>query len=140
MYKPTNSTLARIATLRNTIFSEVMEYADRDAYVSDLALSPQWGDDPAMDIPQERLDYLGLLWDAAHLPLSELSARFEMSNAAFGRCFGLSRRTVGNWSDGSSTAGLACLLPLAEVLASIRREIDLSRIYQLGDFEEGNEE
>ena len=57
-----------------------------------------------------------------------------MSNAALGRCFGLSRRTVGNWSDGSSTAALACLLPLAEVLASIRGEIDLSRIYQPGDF------
>ena len=140
MYNPTNPNLARISTLRNTIFSEVMEYADRDAYVSDLALSPQWGDAPAADIPQERLDYLALLWDAAHLPLSELSARFEMSNAAFGRCFAIGRITVGSWSDGSKKANLSYLLPLAEVLASIRGEIDLSRIYQLGDFEEGNEE
>lgn len=136
MYNPTNPNLARIAALRNTIFGEVMEYADRNACVSDLALSPQWGDDPAADIPQERLDYLGLLWDAAHLPFSELSARFEMSNAAFGRCFAIGRRTIGSWSDGSKKANLSYLLPLAEVLASICGEIDLSRIYQLGDYDE----
>lgn len=134
MYKPTNSALARIATLRNTIFGEVIEYADRDAYISDLALSQQWGDDPAADIPRERIAYLGLIWDAAHLPLSELSARFELSNAAFGRCFGIGRRTIGSWSDVSRKANLSYLIPLAEVVASIRGEIDLSEIYRLSDF------
>lgn len=47
----------------NFLFFDALNRADRDAYVSDWALSSVWGDDPEAEIPAARIETLGQLWD-----------------------------------------------------------------------------
>ena len=42
--------------IRYTLLTEAQNYADRDAYISDMALSSIWGD--GAEIPQERLELI----------------------------------------------------------------------------------
>lgn len=80
---------------------EVPEYASRDAYVSDMALSAIWGDDPEAEIPAERMEQLGMVWDAVHRPVSEIVAETGLSQAAFAQLYMIPLRTVENWCTGS---------------------------------------
>lgn len=81
---------------RRYAFSEASSYSDRDAYISDLAISSMWGDGPEEEIPADRLQELGHLWDAANLPMRELLAPCgTMANAAARFC--IPYRTVQDW-------------------------------------------
>ena len=53
-------------TIYQICLPEAVNYTDRDAYISDLALSSIWGDDEGAEVPQERLEWLDQLYDAAH--------------------------------------------------------------------------
>ena len=48
-----------------TLFGDAITSPDRDAFVSDWSLSSVWGDAPDADIPADRIETLGQLWDAA---------------------------------------------------------------------------
>ena len=52
--------------------TEAARYQDRDAYVSDLALSSVWGD--VESIPAERIDAIGRIWDACHRSVKDIAA------------------------------------------------------------------
>lgn len=78
--------------------SEALNYADRDEYVSDLALSSIWGDDA--DIPPERIEALGALWDAAHRSVREIAAAAGLSHRKMAERFCVPYRTVENWCSG----------------------------------------
>lgn len=74
--------------------SEIGNYTDRDAYISDLSLSSIWGD--SADLPAIAYD-VGRIWDAYHMTAKELRAVTGLSQVAFGRRFLIPCRTVENW-------------------------------------------
>lgn len=78
--------------------AEVFAYADRDPYISDLALSEIWGDAPEDPIPDARLAALGLIWDAAHRTVPEIAKAAGLSNRKLAARFGIPYRTVEDWA------------------------------------------
>ena len=99
-----------------TLLAETSAYTDRDAYISDLALSSMWGDDPEDDIPADRLSLLGRIWDFAHMDFRAIRQACGLTQAAFADRFGIPKRTVENWDSGSSTPPPYVLRMLAQLL------------------------
>lgn len=83
-----------------TLFAEALASPDRDAFVSDWSLSSAWGDTPDADIPADRLDMLGQLWDVAHLTIKDIRAHTGLSQAAFATRYCIPTRTLEDWERG----------------------------------------
>ena len=83
--------------------SEAASYTDRDAYISDLALSSIWRDAEDADIPASRIDDLGRLWDAAHRSVREIAALSGLSQRKLAERFCIPYRTVEDWCRGIRT-------------------------------------
>ncbi len=81
-------------------WAEIPNYPDRDAYISDLALSSIWGADPDSDIPAERIDYLGRLWDAAHMDVKSMATAAGITVAALSERTTIPYRTLMSWQAG----------------------------------------
>ena len=59
--------------IRAALYAETgAAYTDRDADVSDMALSSVWGPTEDAEVPAERLALLGGIWDGAHCTIPEL--------------------------------------------------------------------
>lgn len=85
-----------------TLFAEALASPDRDAFVSDWALSSVWGDAPdADDIPADRIDTLARLWDAAHLTIRDIRSATGLSQAAFATRYCIPTRTLEDWERGA---------------------------------------
>ena len=82
---------------------EIPSYTDRDAYISDVALSSMWEDDPESDVPQDRIDALGRMWDVYHMTMRDIRKASGMTQAAFSVRFLIPKRTVENWDEGANT-------------------------------------
>ena len=67
--------------------SEAAEYASRDSYISDIALSSIWEDDESTEIPPERIAALGSIWDACHRSVRDIVASAGMTQRAFAERF-----------------------------------------------------
>ena len=100
--------------LRHTLYTEAHNYTDPDAYVSDLALSPVWGD---ADIPAERIALLRRIWDDTHCAVRELIERYGLTQSAFARHFSIPLRTVQGWCLGSRGCPPYLITMAAELLA-----------------------
>lgn len=98
------------------LWAEALTFADRDAFISDAALSSIWGDAPDAVIPDIRLDQLAQLWDAAHLTVKAIRAATGLSQAAFAQRFCIPRRTVENWESGASACPDYLRLLLAQAV------------------------
>lgn len=105
----------------NVLWAEALASADRDAFISDAALSSIWGDAPDAAIPDDRLQQLGQLWDAAHLTVKEIRAATGLSQAAFAQRFCIPRRTVENWESGTNTCPVYVRLLLAQAVGLYER-------------------
>lgn len=81
----------------SNLWADALTTTERDAYVSDWTLSSIWGDDPESDIPQDRIDYLGRIWDVAHMSVREICKVAKMSQVALAQRFCIPYRTVQNW-------------------------------------------
>ncbi len=101
--------------LLNTLWAAALDCTDRDAYVSDWALSSALGDAPAEDVPADRVEELGHLWDAAHLTIRDIRAHTGLSQAAFAARYCIPRRTVENWESGVRSCPDYLRLLLAQV-------------------------
>lgn len=77
--------------------TEAQNYTDRDAYISDMALSSMWGDSPDAQIPQDRLEQLGSIYDAVHRSVKDIAAAAGLSVRAMAIRFCIPQRTVENW-------------------------------------------
>lgn len=106
----------------NVLWAEALASADRDAFTSDAALSSIWGDAPDAAIPDDRLQQLGRLWDAAHLTVKEIRAATGLSQAAFAQRFCIPRRTVENWESGTNTCPVYVRLLLAQAVGLYERD------------------
>lgn len=79
------------------IFTEALAAEDKDAFVSDWALSSAFpeGSDLA-----ENAAKVAEIWDTAHVTVKEIRTRTGLSQAKFAEHFCIPRRTVENWESG----------------------------------------
>ena len=110
--------------LYSIFVTEAQNYTDRDAYISDMALSSLWGDPPDAPIPQDRLEKLGSIYDAVHRSVKDIAAASGMSVRAMAIRFCIPQRTIESWcSDGESgrKCPLYTLLMMQECLGLLKR-------------------
>lgn len=100
--------------IRYTLLTEAQNYADRDAYISDMALSSIWGD--GAEIPQERLELIGKVYDWATAEINALLRTHKMTQRDFARYFGMPLRTVQAWCGGARQCPPYVLAMAAELL------------------------
>lgn len=105
----------------NVLFIDAVASHDRDEYVSDWALSSMWEDAPESDIPADRIDQLGLLWDVAHASIHDIRSYTGLSQAGFAERFCIPRRTVENWESNINTCADYLRLLLAQAVGMYRR-------------------
>ena len=99
---------------------ETAAYRDKDAYVSDLALSPIWGISED-EIPQERIEFLASLWDACHRSIKDIALLAGLSVRQLAMHFAVPRRTAENWSAGVNDPPRHILLMMQEALGVFKR-------------------
>ena len=81
-----------------TAIAEAVGYTDREAYISDWALSSIWGDEEGAPIPAARLEALGEIWDSTHRTVKEIAAAAGLSCRKLAERFSVPYRTMENWS------------------------------------------
>lgn len=99
---------------------EAANYTDRDAYISDLALSTIWGDPEGADIPNARVEQLGQIWDAYHRSVKEIAAAAGLSCRKLAERFCIPYRTMEDWSAGKSTCPIYVRLMIQECLGLMK--------------------
>lgn len=104
------------------LVKEVPAYKSRDAYISDMALSSIWGDAPDDEIPAERLEQLGMVWDAVNRPVSEIVKSKGLSQAAFARLYMIPLRTLEDWCSGTRSCRLYDRIFLQEAVGLLHLE------------------
>lgn len=103
------------------LWAEALTTSDRDAYVSDWALSSIWADAPEAEISQDRIDYLGRLWDVAHMGVREICKASKLSQVALSQRFGIPYRTIQNWCGDVNKCPDYVRLMMAECLGLIQK-------------------
>lgn len=96
--------------------TEALDYTDRDAYVSDMALSSVWGDEPDAEIPADRIELLGRIWDRTHRTFAEIRETSGMTYRELAQRFCIPVRTMEDWSAGRRQAPLYTMLMIQEIL------------------------
>jgi hypothetical protein len=76
---------------------EIEHYTDRDAFISDLALSSIWGGAEDAMIPADRIEELEDLWDIYHRSVSEILTVARLTMTQLSKRFHIPYRTVQNW-------------------------------------------
>ena len=82
------------------IFTNALGVADRDAFISDWALSSVWGGAEDAEIPAERLTELGKIWDVAHVSFADIVKASGLKLVDFAARFAIPYRTAQNWLAG----------------------------------------
>lgn len=82
------------------LFCAALASADRDAFVSDWALSSVWADQEDAEIPPERIAAISDIWSVAHATIRDIRAYTGLTQAAFSTRFCIPRRTLENWESG----------------------------------------
>lgn len=89
-------------------WGEALEYTDRDAFVSDAALSSLWGEDDAD--PMAHVPELEKLWDAAHTGVKAIRELTCMTQAEFAARHLVPLRTLQRWEKGECPEHIRLLL------------------------------
>lgn len=74
--------------------TEIENYTDRDAFVSDLALSSAFPEESDLSVTASELV---LIWDAYHMTIRDLRTASGLSRMDFSRRFCIPIRSVENW-------------------------------------------
>lgn len=101
--------------------SEMYNYSDRDAYVSDLALASEWGDAETDDVPEDRITALFEFWDACHRSMKDIASDAGLSQRKLAEHFCIPYRTVENWCGGQNECPLYVKLMMQECLGLLHR-------------------
>lgn len=105
----------------STCIIEVQNYTDRDAYISDLTLSSLWGDAPEAEIPAERIEQLGSIYDAVHRSVADIAKAAGLSQRKLAERFCIPYRTVENWCGGQRECPVYLRLMMQECLGLLKR-------------------
>lgn len=104
--------------------TEAQNYSDRDAYVSDLALSSVWGDSPESAVPADRLEYLCAIYAAVHRSIRDIASSAGLTQRKLMERFCIPRRTMEDWSTGTRSCPVYTLLLMQESLGIFHPPID----------------
>lgn len=74
--------------------TEIENYTDRDAFVSDIALSSAFPEESDLSVTASDLI---LIWDAYHMTIRDLRTAAGLSRIDFSRRFRIPIRTIENW-------------------------------------------
>lgn len=96
-------------------------YSDRDAFISDWALSSIWGDPEGAQVSQARIDALGAIFDAARMSIVEIRAKSGLSRPAFAEHLCIPYRTVQDWELENRPCPAYLRLLIAEHFGLFRR-------------------
>lgn len=108
----------------STCVTDAQKYTDREAYISDLALSSIWGDGPEDEIPQDRLAQLGHIYDAVHRSVKGIAAEAGISARKLAIRFCIPQSTLENWCMGVNKCPLYTRLLLQESLGIYSPNVD----------------
>ena len=103
---------------------ELPNYADSDAYVSDLALSDIWGDTPEDGIPEERINQLRAIYQTASMTVPEIAKAAGLNITQMSARFAVPYRTMQDWFAGARSCSLASRLMMQECLGLYHPKID----------------
>lgn len=122
--EPPDRFIERVERKRRRIFSvcqsEMSEYADADAFISDLALSSLWESDGK--VPEERIEWLRQLWDAAHRSVKDICRDAGMTQRALAENFAIPLHTVNNWCMEIRTCPVYTRMMMQESLGLFNRQ------------------
>lgn len=104
-----------------TLAAETANYTDRDAYISDLALSSIWAE--GADIATAAR-ICGAVWDVTHLSIRDIRTSAGLTQAEFSTRFLIPKRTVENWEGGASACPIYTRLMLAKLCGLFPAELD----------------
>lgn len=74
--------------------TEIENYTDRDAFVSDLALSSAFPEESDLT---ETVSELSMIWESYHMTIRDLRTASGLSRMDFSRRFCIPIRTIENW-------------------------------------------
>ena len=99
--------------------TEIENYTDRDAFVSDWSLSTTFGDtfDVDDDAIISRTEEIGKIWDVAHMSVQELCSRSGIGQSELSRKFCIPLRTVQNWFGGQNRCPQYVVLMMSRLLS-----------------------
>ena len=103
---------------------ELPNYTDPDAYVSDLALSDIWGDGPEDGIPEDRINQLRSIYQAASMTVPEIAKAAGLNITQMSARFAVPYRTMQDWFSGARVCSLASRLMMLECLGFYRPPMD----------------
>lgn len=92
---------------------EACNYADPDAYASDLALSSMF---EGAEITSELLEQLRRIWSIANAPFRDLLKSWELSQTACAVRFCIPLRTVQSWALGERSCPVYVRLMMDECI------------------------
>lgn len=102
-------------------YLEVENYQDRDAYVSDMALSTIWDDATDSGIPADRIQAIGDIWDAVHRSVKDIAADAGISQRKLAERFCIPYRTVEDWCAGRRECAAYIKMMMQECLGLLNR-------------------
>lgn len=105
-----------------TAYSEVYNYKDVDAYVSDLTLSTVFldPDNPDQEPDPELMRQLNRLWHIANVPFSTLLTFLNLSQKECSERFCIPYRTVQDWHSGKREIKPYIRLMMAEACGFVK--------------------
>lgn len=105
----------------STLFNAALKTDDRDEYISDWALSSEWGDVADAEVPDQRISALGALWDVAHASIRDIRAYTGLKRTDFALRYLIPYRTMENWERGDAQCPDYLRLLLAQATGFYRR-------------------
>lgn len=99
------------------VYSQALTDGDRDAFVSDWALSTIFPEDSD---PVENAAMIGNIWDVAHMTIKDLCQISGLSQVALSTRFCVPYRTVQDWHSGRRECPNYIRLAMAEILGILQ--------------------
>ena len=103
------------------LFGAALKTNNRDEYISDYALSSIWGDAEGDEIPAQRVEDLGAIWDVAHASIRDIRAHTGLKRTDFAARYLIPYRTMENWERGDAQCPDYLRLLLAQATGFYRR-------------------
>ena len=94
----------------STIWAAALDNNNREAFISDWALSSIWADEADDDALTVRADQCGRIWDLAHMSVADIRHTTGLSQSRFAEAFCIPHKTVIKWEQRGGCADYVRLM------------------------------